>query len=197
MCAVCTVSCCQLANGWMLFALVAWAWVAVWSDLATLRATSHTSPVVSRRYKQWRILQEPAECPVTEDEKEWSKQLESVRKDVECFFGVLKGRFRILKLPVFFRHQENVDNMFHTCCILHNMLRSYDGLDVMEADMDWAGTDGHHSQSDADPLTDVATTGLGWGYQEGEKMEVESGHDELRRMLMASLTYRYSQGDIT
>ncbi|CAN0006671.1 unnamed protein product, partial [Sphacelaria rigidula] len=38
--------------------------------------------------------------PGTVMESRWSKALESVRKDVECFFGILKGRFRILKLGV-------------------------------------------------------------------------------------------------
>jgi hypothetical protein len=35
-------------------------------------------------------------------------QLESVRKDVECFFGILKRRFRILKMPIQFHKQEEV-----------------------------------------------------------------------------------------
>ncbi|CAN0416889.1 unnamed protein product, partial [Ascophyllum nodosum] len=55
-------------------------------------------------------------------EMQFSKHLESVRKDVECFFGILRGRFRILKLPILFRSRERIDNAFFTCCILHNML---------------------------------------------------------------------------
>lgn len=31
------------------------------------------------------------------DLSRWSKCVESIRKDVECTFGILKGRFRILK----------------------------------------------------------------------------------------------------
>ncbi len=34
------------------------------------------------------------------DEIHWSKLLESMRKDVECTFGILKGRWRILKAGV-------------------------------------------------------------------------------------------------
>ena len=30
------------------------------------------------------------------DEIRWSKWLESMRKDVECTFGIMKGRWRIL-----------------------------------------------------------------------------------------------------
>ena len=57
------------------------------------------------------------------------KWLESVRKDVECTFGILKGRFRCLKLPIFYHSKKNIDNMFFTCCILHNMLLSNNGFD--------------------------------------------------------------------
>lgn len=72
--------------------------------------------------------------------------LESVRKDIECFFGILKGRFRILKMQLLYRGIYKLDNIFHTCCALHNMLHSYDGLSLLEKDVDWAGADG-----DVDP----------------------------------------------
>ncbi|CAM9511864.1 unnamed protein product, partial [Sphacelaria rigidula] len=49
----------------------------------------------------------------------WSEALESVRKDVECFFGILKRRFRTLKLGIIFQDEDDIDNMFFTCCILH------------------------------------------------------------------------------
>ncbi|CAN0254509.1 unnamed protein product, partial [Ectocarpus fasciculatus] len=39
----------------------------------------------------------------------FSRTLESVRKDVECFFGVLKGSFRILKLRLGYRSKEDID----------------------------------------------------------------------------------------
>lgn len=55
-------------------------------------------------------------------QSEYSKRLASVRKDVECTFGILKGRFRILKTPCLFHDKANVDNMFRTCCMLHNIL---------------------------------------------------------------------------
>ena len=33
-------------------------------------------------------------------ELRWSKWIESMRKDVECVFGILKGRFRVLKTGI-------------------------------------------------------------------------------------------------
>jgi hypothetical protein len=69
-----------------------------------------------------------------EDEVRWSKHLESVRKDVECAFGSLKVRFKILKLPLMYRDVEHVDNVFYSCAILHNMLLRWDGRELMEED---------------------------------------------------------------
>jgi hypothetical protein len=68
----------------------------------------------------------------------WSEWLESTRKDVECCFGILKSRFRILCQGLLFQTQEGIDSVFYTCCILHNMLLQFDGLDSRwEQDVDW------------------------------------------------------------
>ncbi|CAN0178702.1 unnamed protein product [Ascophyllum nodosum] len=89
--------------------------------------------IVDNGYHKWRVLQEPSKYPTTPEDTQYSKQLESTRKDVECFFGILKGRFRILKLPLLYRSKEAIDNVFFTSCILHNMLHEYDGMDQLEA----------------------------------------------------------------
>ena len=57
----------------------------------------------------------------------WRKRLESVRKDIECFFGRLKGRFRILKLPIVYQDKAQIDDIFITCVGLQNMLHDWDG----------------------------------------------------------------------
>ena len=55
--------------------------------------------------------------------------MESERKHVECAFGILKARFRVLKLPVRMYEFKEIDDMFFTCCILHNMCLDFDGGD--------------------------------------------------------------------
>ncbi|CAN0405602.1 unnamed protein product, partial [Discosporangium mesarthrocarpum] len=40
----------------------------------------------------WRCLMDPLKSALTVAELKWSKHLESLRRDVECFFGKLKGR---------------------------------------------------------------------------------------------------------
>ena len=62
-------------------------------------------------------------------ESKWSKNLESVRKDVECTFGILKKRFLFLKNPIQHHFPEKIENAFVTCCALHNWLHDWDGWD--------------------------------------------------------------------
>ena len=52
----------------------------------------------------------------------WSKLLESTRKDAERTFGVMKKRFRILKVPLLYRDAVFIQHIFVTCAVLHNML---------------------------------------------------------------------------
>ena len=60
-------------------------------------------------------------------------QFVSVRKDVEDFFGILKARFRILKLPFEVHTKRQIDKIMFACVTLHNMLHSFDCRDEWEA----------------------------------------------------------------
>ena len=92
--------------------------------------------------RQWRTLQCPWKTPGTPHAQAYSKQLESVRKDVECFFGILKGRFRILKSAILFHDEGHISNMFKTCCVQYNILHAWDGLAELEPATSWASYDG-------------------------------------------------------
>ena len=59
------------------------------------------------------------------DELKWTKHIESVRKDIECIFGILKCRFRCLLNPIFIHNEYYVDALFITCCVLNNMILQY------------------------------------------------------------------------
>jgi hypothetical protein len=58
----------------------------------------------------------------------WSKWLESMRKNVECTFGILKGRWRTLKSGVRLHRVDAVEYVWLTCCVLHNWLLEVAGL---------------------------------------------------------------------
>ena len=69
----------------------------------------------------------------------FSDWIASIRKDVECFFAILKARFRCLQNLICLLYKIDIDNMFVTCCILHNMILEYDGLDrLWEEDVNWS-----------------------------------------------------------
>ena len=134
---------------------------------------------------QWKILIEPSKQPMTVADILFSKWLESVRKDVECFFGILKVRFRILKLAMTFQTQKAIDNVFFTCCILHNMLHTYDGMDGLEEDVNWVGS--AELQETWEHNEDITSVG---SKDVNEKEQTESGHHERRVQLMTSFMYR-------
>jgi hypothetical protein len=85
-------------------------------------------------YHQWRVMQR---CSIiTSNEKfiRLNARIASARKDVECTFGRVKNRFRILKIPSLLQNLGDVANVFITCCIFHNMYASillYDMLLIL------------------------------------------------------------------
>ena len=50
-----------------------------------------------------------------------------MRKDIECVFVILKKQFVILKAFNRMSKVQNIDDVFVTCCILHNILLEADG----------------------------------------------------------------------
>jgi hypothetical protein len=56
----------------------------------------------------------------------WSEWLESVRKDVECFFGIMKSRFRIFANAIQLHNFFDIECAWRSCIILHNMLIEYE-----------------------------------------------------------------------
>eukprot|EP00286_Rhodomonas_abbreviata_P002468 CAMPEP_0181345302 /NCGR_PEP_ID=MMETSP1101-20121128/32675_1 /TAXON_ID=46948 /ORGANISM="Rhodomonas abbreviata, Strain Caron Lab Isolate" /LENGTH=229 /DNA_ID=CAMNT_0023457245 /DNA_START=211 /DNA_END=897 /DNA_ORIENTATION=+ len=112
-------------------------------------------------YHKWRALMCPFQDTSVKDEVNWSGKLESSRKDVECVFGRLKGRFRILKIPSLFWYQHEIDNVFFTCCCLHNILLEGDGYSAdWEAEMDWGGDDGDFDWQEVGSRLTFATQSL-------------------------------------
>ena len=72
----------------------------------------------------------------------WNSLVGSARKDVECAFGALKKRFRILRLPFLYRPTHKIGTIFRVCAILHNMLLEFDGLaDIGQEEWHWISKD--------------------------------------------------------
>ena len=58
-------------------------------------------------------------------EEYYSPNLESVRKDVECTFGIMKKRWKILNNELLYPNHKVCENYFVTCSCLHNMRRQH------------------------------------------------------------------------
>ena len=85
--------------------------------------------IVDNGYLNWSCTVPPMKHPVTYEEIRFSEWLESMRKDVECTFGIIKKRFSILKTGIRLGSIEQSDKVWRTCCALHNLLLFHDGLD--------------------------------------------------------------------
>ena len=75
-------------------------------------------------YLQWPTLI----CPFMRSEGNtplescFSENVESVRKDVECCFGILKKRWKTLDRGFQYRDINICQHIFVACCVLHNMM---------------------------------------------------------------------------
>ncbi|KAL7425583.1 hypothetical protein ACHAXH_000201 [Discostella pseudostelligera] len=80
-------------------------------------------------YLQWPITICPFMRSQTNSPREsaFSANMESVRKDVECVFGILKARWGVLDRGFKHRSIQVCQDVFIACCVLHNMM-----LDEME-----------------------------------------------------------------
>ena len=81
--------------------------------------------IVNGGYLRWKVLQCGIRDHSDPDYVEWRRRLESVRKDIECYFGRLKQRFKILKIPNLIKKKEKIDNMMFTLVAIQNMLLDY------------------------------------------------------------------------
>ncbi len=91
--------------------------------------------LVDNGYHRWACTQAPAKHTLLRSEQRFSEWLESYRKDAECTFGILKGRFRVLQTGIRLQGPEAADKIWLTCCALHNLLLEEDGLDDWQGDL--------------------------------------------------------------
>jgi hypothetical protein len=77
---------------------------------------------VDNGYFESATLMCPSKHPDSVALREWSKSIESLRKVVECTFGILKQKWRPLKTGTFFGKPDTLDKLFRACCALHNLI---------------------------------------------------------------------------
>jgi hypothetical protein len=116
--------------------------------------------LVDNGYHHWATTIPPYKRSEFRNEIHFLEWLESMRKDVECTFGILKGHWHILKAGIHVHGFDAGDKIWLTCCALHNMLLDHDGLDEhwqAGVPSDWQGKLGQHEQSDLNRLPAAIT----------------------------------------
>lgn len=120
--------------------------------------------IVDNGYLNWGTTIPPMKVTVERKEIRFSKWLESLRKDVECTFGILKGRWRVLKTGIRLHGVKSCDKIWLTCCGLHNWLLKVDGLSVAwesGVSSDWQGSLGETNLQDLpESIRNLVSPGL-------------------------------------
>jgi hypothetical protein len=73
-------------------------------------------------YPSWPVFMKQVPCPQTPEDRHFSEVQASLRKDIECTFGVLKKRFNIISSPGRSYSVRILGLIMRTCVILHNMI---------------------------------------------------------------------------
>lgn len=109
--------------------------------------------LVDNGYLPWSCTIPPIKTTDSVAELRFSQWVESLRKDVECTFGIMKGRFRILKAGIRLHGTEACNKVWHTCCALHNMMLQMDGLDSND---EWLTDLGNFTEEDIEQAVPFA-----------------------------------------
>ena len=84
--------------------------------------------IVDNGYLPLSVIIPPMTTTSSRSEIRFSEWLESLRKDVECTFGILKSRWRMLKYGIRLQSIIKCDQVWLTCCALRNRLLEVDGM---------------------------------------------------------------------
>ena len=82
--------------------------------------------LVNGIYLKWTTFVNTYSNPVEQEKKTFAARQESVRKDIECAFGIVVQRFHILKRPLRNWYVKDITNIVHAYVILHNMIVCYE-----------------------------------------------------------------------
>jgi hypothetical protein len=103
-------------NGW--YRDVEWKWYIEYGNKET---SVGVYLLCDGGYLHWPELICPFKHePASSRKGYFSAKIESVRKDVECIFGIMKKRWKILDNGIRISNMQVVEEVFTVCCMLHN-----------------------------------------------------------------------------
>ncbi|CAB1096709.1 unnamed protein product [Ectocarpus sp. CCAP 1310/34] len=104
-----------------------------------------------------------------------------------CYLLVDNGYHKDPELAMAYHEQERIDNVFLTCCILHNTLHTFDRMDQLVENTLWASSAGAGTGVATEQEADSSSIGA---KDTNDKEQVEKGHGERKRKLTTSFAYR-------
>ncbi|XP_071701596.1 uncharacterized protein [Rutidosis leptorrhynchoides] len=81
-------------------------------------------------YPDWAMLVKAPHNPIDQPSKKFKRFQESGRKDIERAFGVLQGRFAMLKTPARSKDFNKIRRHMYACIVLHNMIQENNGFAI-------------------------------------------------------------------
>ena len=163
----------------------------------------------------------PWKTPSSRQQLLWSEWVESVRKDVECFFGLMKARWWFLRNGVRYHTAEIIQCAFRCAGIFHNMLLAYDGflangrtawenLNPDEGDVDafFQGDEEVLEETDDEDISDMPVMraeevvvmhqlqSIKHRFNKGRSYIPRKDFDLLRHALVSHFSHQYGIGDL-
>ncbi|XP_071740654.1 protein ALP1-like [Rutidosis leptorrhynchoides] len=86
-------------------------------------------------YPDWTMLVKAPHNPIDEHRKKFKRFQESARKDIERAFGVLQGRFAMLKTPTRSKDFNKIRRHMYACVVLHNMIQENNSFVISEREI--------------------------------------------------------------
>ena len=161
-------------------------------------------------YHYWRYMMEPSKYSSTDDEAAWSELLESLRKDIERLFGILKQMFAIIKYGSRLTEKVEVDNVFLACLAIYQQKKNLFQVfgrpwDLVYADMTEAAVDDEGAQHPINRMRMEATAfgvglpaGMAVAHQNEDDVAAdrEMGHDQRKQALITHFKVMKSKREI-
>ncbi|XP_071687480.1 uncharacterized protein [Rutidosis leptorrhynchoides] len=88
-------------------------------------------------HPEWATLVKSFKCPLEPKNVKFKRFQEAARKDVERAFGVLQGRWAILKHPARPFSINKIRRIMYTCVILHNMITEDNERNICDLEEDY------------------------------------------------------------
>lgn len=159
-------------------------------------------------YHKWFTMMNPSKIALDDDDYNWSEMLESLRKDVECLFGEMKQEFAVLKYGCRFSSLDVVDDIFLTCCAIHNQRKIIAGLDQMwktgeivsDEESDLCQSEAAIFRRLSERHDREENNGMGGGEHTVQVDEVEVEHEDLhdvlRKKLITHFKVAHEKGEV-